>query len=366
MIKVAYDSQIFAQQHFGGVSRYFCELAKCVTKTPCFEGRIVAPLHRNQHLLGSGNLNRGNYFNPTGRLAGKAMRSINDIISPWELRKYGPDILHETYYSEYNNRQLKCARVVTVFDMINEKLEPETSLRDKETRAKRASVSRADAVICISEHTRRDLIDLFNVPENKTYVVHLGFALSTQSEEGYKLDLQKPFLLYVGKRGGYKNFDALLSAFAASTKLRSDFVLVAFGGGEFNIEECHRISALGLEPNQVVHIAGHDQVLRALYRAARCFIYPSIYEGFGIPPLEAMSFGCPVVSSNTSSLPEVVGDAAIKVDPSDIEVMRDAIETVVLDEDVRRELISKGAMRIERFSWSNCAEETIKIYRSLI
>jgi glycosyltransferase involved in cell wall biosynthesis len=366
MIKVAYDSQIFAQQQFGGISRYFFELANYVAMAPDSDVRVVAPVHRSQYLRGVANLDRGIFFNPAGRVAGKLMRIANQIISPWYLRSYAPNILHETYYLESNRAGVDCARVVTVFDMINERLEPESSDRNKLTSAKLAAVRRADSVICISEHTRSDLIDLFGVPASKTHVIYLGFTLTAEPAPTLGVEVDRPFLLYVGKRDGYKNFDTLLAAFAASARLRESFSIVAFGGGCFSESEMRRISSFGLNSGEVIQIGGKDDVLSALYRDARCFVYPSTYEGFGIPPLEAMSFNCPVVSSNTTSIPEVVGDAAISVDPTDTDAMRDAIEMAVFDEEVRRNLVSRGAVRIQQFSWMNCAEETMKIYQSLL
>lgn len=366
MIKVAYDSQIFAQQQFGGISRYFCEVANRVGRTPGFDARVFAPLHRNLHLLDAANLDRGIFFNPAGRIAGKLMRVINDLVSPWQLRSYAPDILHETYFLETENSGLTCRRVVTVHDMINEILEPASPHRDKLRRAKLASVSRADSVICVSEHTRRDLIELFGVREEKTHVVHHGFTLAVVPGTECRPEIDHPFILYVGKRDGYKNFDALLEAFASSSRLRSQLVLVAFGGGRFSAAENQRIAALGLNEGNVIQLSGQDDLLGALYGAARCFVYPSMYEGFGIPLLEAMGFGCPVVCSNTSSIPEVAGDAALCVAPDDIDAMRDAIEKASFDEDVRQMLGSRGAERIRMFSWAKCAEETTKIYRDLL
>ncbi len=366
MIKVAYDSQIFAQQQFGGISRYFCELANCVAQAPGFTSRVMAPFHRNQYLLDAGNLGQGRFFNPADRIAGKMMRVANHLISPWQICRFKPNIWHETYYLESNPSRVNCARVVTVFDMINERLEPESRDRDELTRAKRAAIDRADSVICISEYTRRDLIDLFGIPEGKAHVVYLGFTLTAMPVESRPSVARRPFLLYVGKREGYKNFDTLLAAFASSAKLRADFSLLAFGGGGFSEKEHLRIAELGLKPGDVFQMGGQDDVLGALYKDARCFIYPSMYEGFGIPPLEAMGFGCPVVSSNTSSIPEVVGDAAIMVDPGEIDALREGIESVAFDEGVRGELISRGATRVRQFSWANCAEETMKIYQSLL
>jgi glycosyltransferase involved in cell wall biosynthesis len=234
------------------------------------------------------------------------------------------------------------------------------------------SVNRADHVICISEHTRQDLLQLFDVPENKVSVVHLGCSqldgrqIATQSIEDHSEKYySRPFLLYVGMRDGYKNFEQMLRAIAASSSIQKTFDLIAFGGGTFNETEQALLVTLGYRSGQVKQVNGSDQVLNALYQQAAALIYPSTYEGFGLPPLEAMAMQCPVVSSETSSMPEVIGDAAEYFDPHQVDSMRCAIERVVFSEEKTRALIEKGNARVKQFTWEQCAEKTLKIYRTL-
>jgi glycosyltransferase involved in cell wall biosynthesis len=202
------------------------------------------------------------------------------------------------------------------------------------------------------------------VDERKTSVVHLGFTLNTdETVRPAKLASVKPYLLYVGSRWGYKNFIQLCRVFSYSSLKRS-FDLVAFGGGAFSMDEVAELTQLGLT-NCVHQVSGDDGLLASYYQGATAFIYPSLYEGFGIPPLEAMNFGCPVVCSNTSSLPEVVGDAAVFFDPSSDESMRVAIEDLLRNDGLRTEMIRRGYARVQHFSWAKCAAETAAIYRQV-
>ena len=174
------------------------------------------------------------------------------------------------------------------------------------------------------------------------------------------------FLLYVGNRGGYKNFLRLLEAYGTSPQLKMGYELICVGGGGFHADELKTMQALGLDSNQVMQLGGSDQLLARLYESASAFVFPSLYEGFGIPPLEAMSHDCPVVCSNTSSIPEVVGDAGEYFNPEDIENMRAAIERVVTSDSLRKLLIAKGRARLQFFSWDRCAAETLEVYSKLV
>jgi glycosyltransferase involved in cell wall biosynthesis len=170
----------------------------------------------------------------------------------------------------------------------------------------------------------------------------------------------------VGSRNGHKNFIKLLSSFASSEKLRSDFDLIAFGGGGFNVNETKLIGELGFRTGQVRQMGGDDSMLAMFYRQATAFVYPSFYEGFGLPPLEAMAQGCPVISSNSSSMPEVIGDAGEYFDPNSIEDMAAAIERVAYSKSRRDNLIELGKARLGVFSWNKCATETLRIYKHLV
>jgi glycosyltransferase involved in cell wall biosynthesis len=377
-MKIAYDSQIFCAQTYGGVSRYFCEIASRIAKEPSVNVTIIAPMYINAYLEHvSPGIVRGfmapkvDRFqtNSGANYARLAFRGLGLLMGDWMLRAMAPDIVHETYFSPYRLGGRHPRRVLTIYDMIHEKFPSSFPHADKTPRYKALAAERADHVICISESTRRDAIEILGLPFDKTSVIHLGFDLMNAA--GARADVpdlsaREPFLLYVGNRGGYKNFRGLLEAYAASPQLKTGYKLVCFGGGMFHADELKMMQTLGLDSAQVTQITGDDQLLAGFYERASVFIFPSLYEGFGIPPLEAMSHDCPVVCSNTSSLPEVVGDAGEYFDPADIESMRSAIERVVTSDTRRDFLIVKGRERLKSFSWNRCAIETHNIYRKLV
>lgn len=359
-MRILFDYQIFYQQQYGGISRYFYEVANHLADIEGQKVEIFAPLYINNYF------HSGSKVRPQGvKLSRGRSVKINAIASRLLVRpRRDVDIFHETYYSlsDYCPRSAK--KIVTVFDMIHEKLADNFSKNDKDSQKKTLAVARADHIICISEHTRQDLIELLGVDPAKTSVVHLGFALTNRNESvREKLPTARPFLLYVGKREGYKNFEGMLQAYASSSILKNDFDVICFGGGEFTDREKFLVQQLGLSTESVHHVSGDDVILAAYYRAASAFVFPSLYEGFGIPPLEAMSFDCPVICSNVSSIPEVVGNAGEMFDPHDPESIRVAIERVVGDDALRQALIVRGRQRIKLFSWERCAQETLEVYR---
>ena len=368
MATVAYDHHAFITQAFGGVSRYFTEIATCVPQHSTLQTHVIAPLHLNQHLANAKVSKSALYqpwrFRGSDRLNQLAAR----LASPLLLRMRRPDIVHWTSYSPPQKAPPSSRTVVTVFDMIHELLPDLVAPGDKSGQFKRQSVAAADHVICISENTKRDLQRLYNVPDSKITVTHLAaspiFAATDTSE--CLPTPERPYFLYVGNRGGYKGFDRTLRAFAASPRLQREVDLVAFGGPPFSSSERELICFLGLASGLVRHVRGDDSVLAEHYRRARAFVYPSQYEGFGIPPLEAMGCGCPVACADTSSIPEVVGDAALLFDPLQVDSIRDALETLCLDEAAREHYVRAGARRAQQFSWDRCARETAAAYQALL
>ena len=173
-------------------------------------------------------------------------------------------------------------------------------------------------------------------------------------------------MLFVGSRDTYKNFDGLLRAYARSPRLRREFALVAFGGGSFTTGERHLGTELGIPDAKLVQLEGDDQTLASLYRRARLCVYPSLYEGFGFIPLEAMTLGCPVVTSHRGSLKEVVADAAVIVDPDDPEAVAAGLEIAAFDEATRSRLKTAGVDRARLFTWQRCATETRAVYQRLL
>lgn len=368
-MKVTYDPQIFSGQIYGGISRYICEVA---TRISIFKGvdvKLIAPMHVNAYLKKV----------PKDLLVGfespfpydflrLGQRASSMLIGDFMLRSMKSDVIHETYYFKFPIGPKNSVRVLTVHDMIHEKFQSQFPYGDKTSKHKEYAVSRADHIICVSESTKRDAIEILGLSPDKVTVIPLGFDLMLDKSFGQNSleTVTKPYLLYVGSRGGYKNFLALLETYASSFMLRKEFNLVCFGGGGFSENELNAIRNFGVSKEQVMQISGGDELLSKLYQNASVLVFPSLYEGFGIPPLEAMSYGCPVVCSNTSSIPEVVGDAGKYFDPYDLDGMRAAIEEVVASQLLRDSLVDKGKHRIKLFSWDKCAVETLNVYRSLL
>lgn len=367
-MKIVFDHQIFCQQSYGGISRYFIRLSQGLLALN-EDIEVVAPIHRNRYLkelpdslVNGVELKR---FPPkTSRLA----LLLNHYLSILKFQNLAVDVLHETYYSAKSVCPQNTGRVITVYDMIHEKYSSNFLPNDPAIKFKQSSIDRADHVICISQSTKNDLCALFDVPTDKISVVHLGFdkfQISPSKHESIRC-ISRPFLLYVGSRGGYKNFESLLKAVALNPSLKNTFDVVAFGGGEFTADEQFLISRLGFSLKSVRQVGGGDEVLGLLYRNASAFVYPSLYEGFGLPPLEAMAHDCPVVTSNSSSMPEVVGNAGAYFDPLIIEEQSQAIEKVVFDNNYRDSLIHSGRKRLPLFSWERCALETQAVYKKVL
>ncbi len=367
-MRIAYDHQIFCSQSYGGISRYFVRLAEELAAGR-HEVRIFAPLHQNRYAREL----------PPGIVKGYGLpgyppRSIplfmppNRILARSAIARWAPEIVHETYYSPQPSGPGGSATIVTVYDMIHERFRESFPKGDRTSATKRAAIARADHAICISQSTRRDLIELFEVPEEKVSYVHLGFERfpPADSLQSPRLSRGRPYLLFVGGRFGYKNFALFLRSVAASARLLRDFDVVAFGGGGLSSSHRTLIGELGFRDSQVRQIGGDDSVLGLCYREARAFVYPSLYEGFGLPPLEAMAQDCPVISSNTSSMPEVIGGAGEYFDPSDIGDMRRAIESVVYSDERVMELKALGRERLGHFSWQRCGNETLAIYERVV
>jgi glycosyltransferase involved in cell wall biosynthesis len=366
-MRIAFDSEIFSVQSYGGVSRYFVRLAEQLISRNQDVG-VFAPFHRNHYLkeLPTG-LVHGYGLNRYTPKSSRLILPLNRLVSKIAIKRWMPDVVHETYYSRLKSSPKRCPTVITVYDMIHELFNENFSSRDRTSQLKRIAIDRADHVICISESTRKDLIRLFDTDEKKVSVVHLGFEKFSVDKQscGQFPATKRPYLLYVGSRGMYKNFNDFVRAVALSKRLKKDFDILTFGGGSLSRLEVALLSELGFKPDQVKQLGGDDKLLGQLYGGAAAFVYPSLYEGFGLPPLEAMAHNCPVISSNTSSMPEVIGDAAEFFNPAAIDDIAGAIERVVYTPSRCSELIMHGQKRLNNFSWGRCAEEALAIYGKL-
>lgn len=363
-MKIWFDHQIFTVQRYGGISRYFVELKRALKNIHDVDADILAPGYINSYLQAS-DVNNPFSFPMRTSFRGQRFRPL--VVAPifkLAARMKRPDMIHETHYALGDIHLPKNLPLVsTCHDMIFER-SATTSDAARRIALKRKSFDRADAIICISENTRTDLLDMYPALEPKVTVIHHGVA-HTQPPETLPVELPEPYLLFVGTRPGYKNFANLVRAMGASPELRDTFHLVCFGGGLFNTEELALCEAVGYPINRLHHISGNDELLAYAYKRAVAFIFPSSYEGFGMPLTEAMVQGCPVACSDASCFPEICGEAAIYFDPDDTDSIRNCLETLLCEEK-RKRLAALGSARVHQFSWQRCAELTASVYRKAI
>jgi glycosyltransferase involved in cell wall biosynthesis len=301
---------------------------------------------------------------------GKAclMETLNRIFSIQKILEGNYDIYHQTHYNPYAYSYLpkEKKKVVTMFDM-NYYVIP-NFYKDcsylKVFEWQKISASKADKIIAISANTKNDLVNIWNIPPEKVEVIHLGVDDIPEKTLNQNRKIECPYILFVGRREEYKNFKNCLEAFKIAREKIYDLQLVCTGF-PFTREERNMIEDLNLS-NNVVQIFVDENTLLNLFNNAEIFVFPSLYEGFGLPLLEAMACHCPVICSNASCFPEIAGDAALYFDPYSIEDMAESIIKVLKDIALRKRMIAKGLERKNYFSWKKCAEKHVALYKSLL
>jgi glycosyltransferase involved in cell wall biosynthesis len=384
-MKILFDHQIFYRQNYGGVSRYFCELMNRFSKDPDISFTLPLRFVQNDNLAQfpqlnkywSGRYNRL-YNNKCVASVQKKIRfnalnfGLNFFINNQGescriLKKQDFDIFHPTYYEPYFLKYLqKKPYVITVYDMIHE-LFPGYFKSDDQTRAwKKELIEKAGVVIAISENTKTDILKFTEVDPDRVKVIHLGSPfehcnepqMNTASDPFVSV---KPYLLFVGARSDYKNFNFFIESVAEMLCKNNELNVVSAGSIPFSRRERQFLRNLNIF-EKVHYVKVNDIILKNLYRNAQAFVFPSLYEGFGLPVLEAFSCGCPAVLSNSSSLPEIGGDGAVYFEPTEKESINSVLEKVLSDETFRKDLITRGYYRLKYFSWENTAQKTKKIY----
>jgi glycosyltransferase involved in cell wall biosynthesis len=238
-----------------------------------------------------------------------------------------------------------------------------------------AAARRADAILTVSEASKRDILHFFNVPAEKIVVVHNAiderFWVPPEDEDVARVreryQLTHRFVLYAGNIKPHKNLVRLIEAFAQVRQGEDDDLKLLIIGDQISKLPALRLAVHRLKLHKHVRFLGYlpDETLAVLYRLAAVFVFPSLYEGFGLPPLEAMASGTPVVTSNTSSLPEVAGDAAVLVDPYEVESIVDGIRRVLTDDTLATTLRQKGPLRAREFSWERSVRKTQELYEAV-
>ena len=383
-MKVLYDHQIFTFQRYGGISRYFCELMDQFSQNLDSEQTLALRYSHNENLCNRHSLyqhwsSRSEFLCRTqvfptiqkiahidvlGRL------HINRRESIRLLKKQNFNVFHPTYYDPYFLQHLQQKPfVLTVYDMIHE-LYPDYFPKDPTKTRKKKLIEQAEVIIAISENTKSDIIKFTDIEPDKISVVYLGnpFEYLDQSHSinnnfGHPVP-DDPYILFVGNRTGYKNFIFFIKSVANLLRRDGSLHVCCAGGGPFTQSELEILNELGIL-SKVRYVKTDDRIMKHLYENARAFIFPSLYEGFGLPVLEAFSCGCPALLSNSSSLLEVGADAAGYFDPDDPETLTQSIEAVLSDDRYREKLIWNGFERLKLFSWKNTAQGTKKVYDSL-
>ena len=387
-ISILYDDRGFYQK-FGGVSRYYAELIKHLPSHVHWQigARYTsniylqdAPFHvlprRKEYTAHdfSRHVFHGHTFWGT-RLLFKFFRHAipgavhaDDILN-WRMfcsmaKHRNVDIIHLTEPHIFGNNYLHSARknpfVLTVVDLIPELLMNNTSVRTK----RKAALDGASGIIAISQFTKKQIVETYQIPEDKIRVIYLASDFPTPASNPPPL-VQKQYILFVGRRGEtYKNFPFFIKAIAPLLRSRKDLFLVCTNS-PFGDCENRLFHEIGIA-EKMIHFPAKDDQMPSLFAHAKAFIYPSKMEGFGIPILDAFQCRCPTILSNCSCFPEIGGDAALFFDDGDDAGLRRAIVAVLDDASIRSQLIAHGIKRAKNFSWENCARETSDFYNEVI
>ena len=382
-MKVLYDSQAFDMQTHGGVSRCFAEL---YAHRPAFvDASIFIKETNNVYLKDLGFPEAGEVYKHF--LCAKDTKLKHFLFKLTYNLKYGDfsrwdkqplinrneakpvikngdyDIFHPTFYDDYFLRLIgKKPFVITVHDMISEIF----SMDHSQAKQKLAVIPKAAHIIAVSEQTKKDLVRIMNVPEEKVSVVYHG-----ADEEPYipssTASFAEEYILYVGSRYVYKNFTAFCKSCVGILKRHPQLKIVCTGV-PFSPEEIQLFESLGIKDRMVHRFVQTRQELFDLYHYAITFVYPSKYEGFGIPILEAYKADCPVMLNRASCFPEIAGDAAVFFDlnseKSDFEEQFETLYRLTGDE--RGELIQRQRERMKLYSWSKSAAQLADVYKEVL
>lgn len=370
---IIYDAIIYSLQKQGGITRYAHELMRGVSAS--HDTTVLLHKKRFSEPPQDAKLDRQEctpFSIPFDNTFLKyILYPVDHFFTELFLRKqkYKKAIFHSTYFSHYFS--LRIPQIITVHDMIHElSLVPQT-LKDKIfVRRKKHAIKKAHHIICISKTTAEDLKRIYHISEEKISVVYNGISdvfTEDQSEadiESFKKEnrIKKPFLLFVGVRTGYKNFKTFINAYAKWKQEEVDVVIV--GGGDLCVSEKAYIRALGIEER--VHYVGalEDKELACAYRACAAFVFSTLYEGFGMPLLEASASGARVLASDIPVFREIAGDALTYFDPKNTESIIAAFEKALtpLSEEEKAHITK----RAKTYTWKKTAEKTISVYEKLL
>lgn len=296
---------------------------------------------------------------------------------PMDLRREGIDLFHAPHY--VLPPLTPCRSIVTIHDCIHLRFPQYLPNRLAYAYARSSlwvATHRSNRVLTVSEASKRDILRYFRVPESKINVIPNAiderFGEVPSADEVLRVreryQLNDPFVLYAGNIKPHKNLERLIEAFHTLRRGGLDTVKLLIIGDEISKYATLRRAVHKYKLHKHVRFFGFvpDKTLAVLYRLAGVFVFPSLYEGFGLPPLEAMASGTPVITSNVSSLPEVVGDAALLIDPYEADAIAQAMRRVLTDAALREDLRQRGLQRVKEFSWERSVRRVHAIYQEVI
>lgn len=364
MVRILFDHQKFSEQKYGGITRYFAGLMQAIKANPDFEYQLSA-LYSSNYYIRNEKLPLNNFL---GRLLldGEPKRAYkwNKQYSKIKISKSDYDVFHPTYFHPYFLKRVKKPYVLTMHDMIYEALPEYFTNTDALPRQKKQTADQAAAIIAISESTKKDMINLLDVAPEKITMIHHGLDLDaplvTESIPG----LPENFILYVGERGNYKNFFRFAEAAAALLHEYKDLHIILAGGGPLQIADALTIDRLKIG-DRTHQLNVSDAQLNYLYQQAQMFVFPSLYEGFGYPLLEAFKAGCPIAAGNTSCFPEIGGDALAYFDPYQTDSIYQTIKSVLTDSVMCQTYITKGHEQLKMFPIEKQAAQTLALYKKV-
>ncbi len=361
-IKVMMDCQVLTLQKFGGISRYFSLVFCKIKKTDDFLIELPGIISCNKYFSSNKFCRKEFKANSVGLKIYKFINFFYNILFSlvfmWKC-----DIYHPTYYNPFLLSILpkKIKVVITVHDMIHELFSSTHNDAIKTIEWKKKCLRRADHIIAVSNNTKRDILKIYPfIEESKISVIYHGISKSICIEKIKGLPAR--YVLYVGTRNSYKNFKVLVDAMNKLMLEDKNINLVCVGGGEFTQQE---IKMFGIGDRYHYYECNDDE-LNYIYQHAICLVYPSLYEGFGIPILEAFINRCPVVLSNTSCFPEIALNAALYFNPNDIEELVQCLSELINDDQIRNKYIDMGLKRVRAFDWDNTVAQTTEVYRSIV
>ena len=353
-MKVLFDHQIFYKR-CGGASKYF---VKMIESMPADSWTTTTLMSNNEYVKATGLFKSyRNLFKGQSIL----LDYINRPYTNWLLSRQNFDIFHQTNFGTYCIKSLGNKPMVTTYHDSNLSTidyHPEiVKLQEK-------SIKRADKIIVVSENTKKDLIRLFDVSESRVEVIYHGIDIPETGRFSAKTLYDFPYVLYVGRRSEYKNFTNFVKAFSLLREHNHELKAVCTFK-PFNRNEMELFHDLGVSED-ILYVGADEEMMLQLYHQAELFVFPSLYEGFGMPILESWACNCPVVLSDASCFPEIAGDAGLYFNPNLVEDIADKMNCVLNNVEIRNQLIVKGNKRVKMFSWKKCAEKHMQVYQSLV